>query len=959
MKMLIRALLTLSLLASGAASAAISGTKVYGTSGTVGNGGWPATIDLTGHTPTAGNILVVCQMNNDDAPGSSATTPSGFTAGPTYSDGSAGALSGASFWKKAGGAESSISVTWSDTTYGGSYVYVELPGTDLDVDALGDSGENEANIASATTSLSSGSASNSTATGLAIACLSTDNLTNNDVTAWSNSFVEQQETDYGSTARGETFLATKVLSSAAAQSTAGTITSDQGYGSILVFNASGATCPATCAGGRSARCITDISDASDPDNLLYGLSPAAVANEDTVCYDATSVLGDTVNVTAAGWPSIASGGSQLTDSFDYCVMDNGAACGTDGTYEVTFTPVITSVTGIGTGQTTGTVTVTPAGPTEGTVRGVAILKSVYDLYGAPSHAQIAAGVDANYDGVSWGSEFTSDLATPDVWTNLLKYSADIRSTADAGEARPWLYSSTTVTSNTTTAPDGQTTADTITASATWGAVYQAVTLGTSTTYTLSVYTKPGTTTTSAIALYDTVGADFQGRVNITWTAGVPSTGSTSGTANNITYTSIGDGWYRVSFDTTSDSSNTGHGVYMYADTTSGNRTTVVWGAQLEAASTAGPYTPTVADARARFDGYTFSRASSQTYTKSDGTLGTVTSGNPAFTYSGGTAQGVLLEGARTNLALQSADFGTTWTVANASITTNTTTAPDGTSDADTFTAAATSHNLRQAITVSPGTTYTFSFYAKRGTMTDLQYSVYNNTGGSNIIAPTSYYSSTSGSAWSRISVTFTAPAGCVSASVYPFRDSGSTGTAFIWGAQLEAGAFASSYIPTTTGSVARVATSLTRSWTFDTNNFSGYLQAYPGFASTETSATNPVFSAYKDANNYLTITHPTTSGRMDLNLAIGGTTATAQVTGLTWAKGDKLDIRFRKSASGIKLWVEAGSTETTTGVAPNAFSTPPNTVRLGRDEGSNYGFWTVGNIQLWNSVDDTALGALN
>ena len=98
---------------------------------------------------------------------------------------------------------------------------------------------------------------------------------------------------------------------------------------------------------------------------------------------------------------------------------------------------------------------------------------------------------------------------------------------------------------------------------------------------------------------------------------------------------------------------------------------------------------------------------------------------------------------------------------------------------------------------------------------------------------------------------------------------------------------------------------------------------------------------------------------MDLNLAIGGTTATAQVTGLTWAKGDKLDIRFRKNASGIKLWVEAGSTETTTGVAPNAFTTPPDTVRLGRDEGSNYGFWTVGNIQLWNSVDDTALGALN
>ena len=159
------------------------------------------------------------------------------------------------------------------------------------------------------------------------------------------------------------------------------------------------SCPATCVDGpsgpRSARCITDISDASDADNILYGLSPAAVANEDTVCYDATSVLGDTTNVTTAGWPSIASGGSQLTDSFDYCIMDNGDPCGTDGTYEVTFQPVITSVTGIGTGQTTGTVTVTPAGPTEGTVYTVVVTKSSYDTYGAPSHAEAAAGQDGN------------------------------------------------------------------------------------------------------------------------------------------------------------------------------------------------------------------------------------------------------------------------------------------------------------------------------------------------------------------------------------------------------------------------------------------------------------------------------------------------------------------------------------------------------------------------------------
>lgn len=80
---------------------------------------------------------------------------------------------------------------------------------------------------------------------------------------------------------------------------------------------------------------------------------------------------------------------------------------------------------------------------------------------------------------------------------------------------------------------------------------------------------------------------------------------------------------------------------------------------------------------------TRSGASSQTYTKSDGTLGTVTSGNPAFTYSGGTAQGVLLEGARTNLLKYSAQVGgTNWTKrGTATATQNSAVAPDGTSTA--------------------------------------------------------------------------------------------------------------------------------------------------------------------------------------------------------------------------------------------------------------------------------------
>jgi hypothetical protein len=99
-----------------------------------------------------------------------------------------------------------------------------------------------------------------------------------------------------------------------------------------------------------------------------------------------------------------------------------------------------------------------------------------------------------------------------------------------------------------------------------------------------------------------------------------------------------------------------------------------------------------------------------------------------------------------------------------------------------------------AITVIPGTTYRFSFDVKKGTMTDLSYSVYNATGAADIVAPTSYYASV-GATVTRISVEFTAPAGCTSVYVYPLRESDVTGTVYIGRVQVEENG--SCYVETT------------------------------------------------------------------------------------------------------------------------------------------------------------------
>jgi len=203
----------------------------------------------------------------------------------------------------------------------------------------------------------------------------------------------------------------------------------------------------------------------------------------------------------------------------------------------------------------------------------------------------------------------------------------------------------------------------------------------------------------------------------------------------------------------------------------------------------------------------FTRGSTGTFIGSNGLIQTAAVNAARFDHDPVTfaSRGLLIEESRTNSILQSENFGTTWAAGGCAVSVNTAVAPDGNTTADSVNITnANGHFLAQSLAVSASTAYTFSFWVKRGTATALSYSIFNNTAGSDIVAPTSYYNQTS-SAWSRVSFTFTTPVGCTNIAVYTLRDGGSTGTVLLWGAQLEAGSFPTSYIPTTTSSLTRSA----------------------------------------------------------------------------------------------------------------------------------------------------------
>jgi hypothetical protein len=192
-----------------------------------------------------------------------------------------------------------------------------------------------------------------------------------------------------------------------------------------------------------------------------------------------------------------------------------------------------------------------------------------------------------------------------------------------------------------------------------------------------------------------------------------------------------------------------------------------------------------------------------------------------------TDQGLLIEEARTNLVLRSQEFdNASWSKTATTVTADNLVGPDGNTTADTVfeTTANSIHAIyQQSLSVISGTAYTASAYVKSngrqwirvymaaGTAGRSWFDLTNGVTGTNDAGNTSTITS-AGNGWYRVTVTRTASATTTGECDFYSELGDGLAAAFvgdvtkglhIFGAQFEAGSYASTYIATTTSATTR------------------------------------------------------------------------------------------------------------------------------------------------------------
>lgn len=604
----------------------------------------------------------------------------------------------------------------------------------------------------------------------------------------------------------------------------------------------------------------NILQQTGPVSFSRGSLATATDSDGTVKWASHNFLTNSESFDAAAWAK-----SSVTPTANSIAAPNGtttadtlAASGANGTTLQTYTAEAVPYTfGVWLKRKTGTGNIQIAAD-NGTYTTVTITSdwALYTVTQTPVAGSKSAGVrivtsaDEIY---AWGAHlYRSDLAmqantsayptySPTTPKNALGYTEEYSGTG-------WARSSVTV-SGPVVAPNGLSTADTITSASsvsTFVGIYNAINFGAGST--ISIYAKAGT---SNIAWVSGDSAQSYAVFNLATETVIASANGTP------SITPVGNGWYRIAvsnvtvagtyFIAGGKDSYTSGAPWGNGTWTSGN-TVYLWGAQISNSASLDPYVP-VYGAAVTSAAYYGPRRDFDT---------------------AGNCQGLLVEELRTNLLLNTATLST------------------------------------QNVTVS-AVAHTLSFYGT-GTVT---------LSGTSVAGPL-----VGTGANNRVALTFTPTAGTLTLTV----------TGSVTQAQLEAGAFSTSYIPS-------VATAATRSPDVATLN----TQAFP-YSATESTLIFAFQRSLLSTQSYvLSLQEGTTTNAISF-IANADNTLNAQVrdssAGVTFSEskaltGSAMKVALAAAANNANAaWNGVLGTQDTSVTMP---SSPATKLNIGFVE-VNYGY---------------------
>ena len=428
--------------------------------------------------------------------------------------------------------------------------------------------------------------------------------------------------------------------------------------------------------------------------------------------------------------------------------------------------------------------------------------------------------------------------------------------------------------------DGTNNAWLLTSTLSGGFIFQSVAINGQTTF--SVYAKAGTR--NGIILYSVHVAQGRNFNLSTGAVGSPFIAA----PENSQIQSVGNGWYRCSITVTSSSTNNFR-IYVGDGSSTALGNVVIQNAQGESGDVATPYIPTT------------------TAAVSVGPMANV----PRLDYLGSTCPRLLLEPQRTNLLQFSEQFNNAyWSLSGATITSNTTVAPDGTQSADTLTGVSGNFRVFRTVSGLSNIDYSFSVFVKQGTSNTVKLDFVNVADGPIFNFTTRTFTTVSGwttrfeqhaNGWLRL---FATRVSNTTSAGLGINVAGAGQTVFIWGAQMEAGSYGTSYIPTLAASATRGADSSISaniSSLFGATEGSFYVQLTHDGRNTNNAI--PVFLRSSINGNFNRATYlQFGSTNLTLNVYDAGTLQAA-ISGGTYTNGQTLKIAFAYKANDFVLYV--------------------------------------------------------